>query len=214
MINKAEIKNKTLQVNRTAHLFTLGNEEADVQWMITHGYAMTADQTIKKFRGMDLKRNYFVSAEALSSFYWRDAKGEIPVASWMTSRFRLDEIEDYSNYLDQVYSTLRIGSKKVLFGFSQGGTTLFRYINAKKPDFDLFINWSGDIPLNSEYDTDYLRDRRFLYVYGDRDQYMDENLFNKRKTFAEELGLNVHYVKYQGDHRIFSEVLEALDLGL
>ena len=87
---------------------------------------------------------------------------------------------------------------------------MWRYINAKKPDFDIFINWAGDIPLNSEYDLDYLRSRKFIYVYGDRDQYMDEKLFNKRKSFAEELGLNVEYQQYEGDHRIYPDTLEKI----
>ena len=55
----------------------------------------------KKFRDLDDK-HLVICPEGLSRFYSKGLAGEV-AASWMTKRDRLKEIEDHSNYIQQVY---------------------------------------------------------------------------------------------------------------
>jgi dienelactone hydrolase len=199
-----------LRVKRTAAIYSMGAEDAESFWLITHGYAMCADQALKKFRSLDNGNNYMVAPEALSRFYI-DFKGQrTAVASWMTSRERLDEIDDYAHYLSEVLRTYRRGKKTILFGFSQGGTTMWRFINQIKPDFDVFINWAGDIPEDTNYDMPYLQGKRLIYVFGKNDQYVDNNRIKAFEDFAGELKMDIRFMSYDGDHRIYEDVLNSI----
>ncbi len=205
-----EIKLITKSIQRTAHLFELGNPKSLSAWIVAHGYAMTGDQILKKFDKLDLENNYFLAPEALSSFYWKSNEGDVPVASWMTSRFRLDEIADYSTYLDGGFSMLKGRSKKHLFGFSQGGTTMWRFINQCKPKFSYFINWAGDIPADSVYDLEYLKDKVLYYIYGSNDQYISNQRIISLKERASQLGINVTFISFDGNHKVDRSFLKTL----
>ncbi len=205
-----EIKLITKAIQKTAHLFELGNPVALKAWIIAHGYAMRADQILNKFDRLDLENNYFIAPEALSCFYWKKDGVEEPVASWMTSRFRLDEIDDYSIYLNDVIGSLNNKANHNLFGFSQGGTTMWRFINNCKPDFKYFINWSGDIPLDTQYDLNYLNNKNLYYIYGSKDQYFSSDRIMVLKERVLQLGLKVDFVKFEGGHRIDRTFLNDL----
>lgn len=211
------LHHQSIEVRKTAHYYHFGNsEDPRRSWLVTHGYGMNADQMLRKFDELDAADAYYCSAEGLSYFYWQDERGEYPVASWMTSRHRLFEIEDYSRYLDQLFrQVLPETSQKCLFGFSQGGTTQWRFINAQKPDFKVFINWAGDIPMDSEYDMDYLAGRTLIYVYGDQDQFISGEAFEKRIAFASDVGLQIKQIRYSGKHRVdrnlLMRILDELD---
>ena len=75
------------------------------------------------------------------------------VASWMTKDDRESEIEDYINYLNQVYEMIKEKNKNVkiiAFGFSQGSSTISRWISQKnyKIDCERLILWSGSFPMD------------------------------------------------------------------
>lgn len=188
----------------------MGDTDAPNFWLLTHGYAMTADQVLHKFRDMDMTKHFYCSAEGLSHFYLQTGEGQIPVASWMTSRFRLDEIENYSLYLQKLMETHGRSKRCTLFGFSQGGTTLWRFINRMKPQFDVFINWGGDIPEDSEYDLEFLRNKKLYYIFGDKDQYITRARVQVLRERSKSFGLNLSFEQYSGTHKIDRKVLEEL----
>lgn len=200
-------KERKQHIQRTAHYFEAGTEEGKYAWMMTHGYAMTGEQLIQKFDKLDMKRHHLISAEALSYFYFEQGGNQIPVASWMTRRYRLDEISDYSHYLNSLFVRLNNNSVRILLGFSQGGTTMWRFINEMKPDFRFFINWAGDIPEDTEYDLDYLDGKTLIYIYGDKDQYVTPDRVGTLRERVDKLGLNIEFLEYSGIHRIEREVL-------
>lgn len=200
-----------LKTEKTGHIYSIANPEAARHWMICHGYAMTAEQILYKFKELDENDNFYYAAEALSSFYYVDGKQNTPVASWMTSRHRLDEIADYSKYLDNCLKHFSVNAaSRVLFGFSQGGTTMWRFINALKPDFDVFINWAGDIPENTVYDIKYLKAKKLIYVYGDKDKYLTQERIGTLKSRCEQLKLEVSFLRFEGEHRVDRVFLKAI----
>jgi len=94
------VKHHKLKTEKTGHIYSIANPQAFRHWMLCHGYAMTAEQIVHKFKDLDEDNNFYYAPEALSSFYYEGDTQNIPVASWMTSRHRLDEIADYSHYLN------------------------------------------------------------------------------------------------------------------
>jgi dienelactone hydrolase len=204
------VKHHKLKTEKTGHIYSIANPQAFRHWMLCHGYAMTAEQIVHKFKDLDEDNNFYYAPEALSSFYYESDIQNIPVASWMTSRHRLDEIADYSHYLNTCLNYFSKNVSRVLFGFSQGATTLWRFINAIKPDFDIFINWAGDIPDNTEYDTDYLKGKKLIYVYGDNDKYLSLERIDNLKWRCQKLELDVFFHSFKGEHRVDRKYLRMI----
>jgi len=204
------VEHHKLKTYKTGHIFSIANPQAARHWMICHGYAMTAEQILYKFKELDEDENFYFAPEALSSFYFVEGKQNTPVASWMTSRHRLDEIDDYSRYLNNCLEHFSNNASRVLFGFSQGGTTMWRFINAIKPEFDVFINWAGDIPENTDYDSNYLKGKKLIYVFGNNDRYLSQERVDNLKSRCTELKLDVSFHLFEGEHRVDKAYLKTI----
>ena len=93
-------------------------------WFVVHGYGQLAKDFIEDFDSIANEENLIVAPEALNKYYVNHAKG-IVGATWMTKLERDDEINDYTNYLTNVYEEVisRISKKDFqinILGFSQG----------------------------------------------------------------------------------------------
>jgi len=124
------IKERHIEVVKQARLLLSGepSESIEYLWIACHGYGQNVDRFIQKFRDLDDK-HLVICPEGLSRFYSKGLAGEV-AASWMTKRDRLKEIEDHSNYIQQVYeyySDKCPNAKIILFGFSQGTATICRW---------------------------------------------------------------------------------------
>lgn len=198
-----EIQSHTLQVSRTAHYFTRGSltKHTSTIWMVCHGYGQTADHFINKF--VSLPENHFVVApEALNSFYWHDQERR-PVASWMTSRYREDEILDYLAYLQNLATKLVAiapSARVVVFGFSQGCATAARFAYHGNMHVDDLVLWAGDFPRDIDYSAKGIK--QIWHVLGDEDYYITPSRYLIEKQFAKETDLPVHFMTFAGPHRI------------
>jgi len=201
-----------IKTPRTAHIFKAGNATSQCVWMMTHGYAMLADQLLRKFSVVEQDQNYFLAPEGLSKFYWGGLRSQEVVSSWMTKRERLDEIEDYTNYLEKVYAEVDHFNEKKLFGFSQGGTTMWRFIHAKRPDFQVFINWAGNIPMDIDIleMRDYLKNKKLVYVSGSKDEFVTPEKLEYLKNYCAEIDLQIDFHIFEGKHRIENSFLSKI----
>lgn len=73
-----------------------------------------------------------MAPEALNRFYLEGFAGRVG-ATWMTKEERLQEIDDYVNYLNQLYKTILANTDTSeitvnILGFSQGVATVCRWI--------------------------------------------------------------------------------------
>lgn len=208
------IKHHKLTVQRTAQVFTYGNKDtAKIAVLVCHGYAHLADRIIQKFNNIAEKDIYVVSPEGLSVFYWKGMSQD-PVASWMTSRNRLDEIEDFSKYLTQVYDTYLtdFNGKIVLMGFSQGCATIWRWQHKAPVDYHSMINWAGWIPEDidlSEVMT-HLDQAQVHMAIGDQDQYLTEQRMEELKSVVDRNGIPVKYHRFKGKHQVDRTLLESI----
>ena len=166
---------------RTAHVYTIGNPGKHIKkvWIVTHGYGQLASRFIHRFEQLDDGETLIIAPEGLSRFYWGGFTGEV-VSSWMTKGDRLDEIADFSNYMQQVYdSFIPQLSEAVtinLLGFSQGCATQVRWILREFPHFHNLIMWSGSIPEDITYHEKegYWNDKQLYFAYGTQDPFLTE----------------------------------------
>ncbi|MEE9438340.1 MAG: hypothetical protein V3V14_05025, partial [Saprospiraceae bacterium] len=169
-------------VTKTARYVTFGilSPKTKFFWFAIHGTKMLCEQMLYKFKNFDPSTHFIVAPEALSRFYLEGYSGDV-VATWMTSRDRLLEIEDYSNYLSQLYNEyldqLPNDCKKIIFAFSQGGTTAFRWLHQKNIDVDFLIPYSCWIPedIDLKLSKTKLDNVKMIYTYGIQDQFFDKN---------------------------------------
>jgi len=209
-----EIKEHRVEVRRTGAYFEAGGKsEAKVNWFACHGYGQLGENLIRKFDGFVAQGHSVISVEALNRFYWQGVTGQT-ASTWMTKRFRVDEIRDNNDYLSQIYNLENNDAKKILFGFSQGGTTLWRWIHEKRPDFDVFINYAGWMPEDIDLVElkDYLSDKKLVFTYGSNDKYLTDDRIELFHKVLEKSKLNVDIFKTDGEHKVDRSVLDDLFL--
>ncbi len=213
-----EINTAYKEVNKTARYSTYGElgDNTAFFWFVLHGSNMRCEQMIYKFADFDPKRHFIVAPEALNRQYLKQFGGEA-VATWMTKRDRLKEIEDFSNYLSSLYSDfeakLPAKAKKIVLGFSQGGTTLFRWLHARKVDADSIVAYSCWIPedINLKESKTDLGGQKIQFTYGLSDQYLTPDRIESVNKVIEHNALEVEFLPYEGDHRVSKDQLILLE---
>ena len=134
----------------------------------------------------------------------------------MTRQDRLDEIADYAAYLDMVFDNFKnqvpASAKIILFGFSQGCATLMRWILRGSPHFDKLIFWGGVLPEDLDYQPfwSYFDDKKFTFVCGDADEFINQEGMEKHIALVKEKGLTMDVVGFQGKHEILTDVLKQV----
>jgi predicted esterase len=211
-----EIENHRISVQKTAYYYTLGSLSNKTRyiWFVCHGYAESAKEFIRKFDFLDPNVHFIVAAEGFSRFYKDGFYGDV-VASWMTKEDRLNEINDYANYLQKLYKRITAQAPEevniILFGFSQGGSTVYRWITSKFPYFDVYINWAGWIPEDIDYSSslDYLNSKKIFFLYGLEDSFLPQEKIAELNTFCQDNKLKVKFYHFDGKHRIKTDFLKS-----
>ncbi len=205
------ISHQSLQVTRTAHYSTYGTldkNKTKYLWIVMHGYGQLAKRMIHKFNQLNVDEHFVVVAEGLNRFYWH-GENRSPVSCWMTSEDRYDEIDDFTSYLDQLYSKYasHINQKKVkimLMGFSQGCATMWRWIHASQPRYDMALNWAGWIPEDISYVhlKEYLSDKKHFFWYGNEDEFLTDGAMAGIKSVIKQNELSIEIHQFDGGHKL------------
>ena len=138
------MKENHLTINKTARFFTLGelNEKTKHVWFVLHGWGMDVKSFLTSFEPLLTDEIFFIAPEALNRFYVKGSGGVVG-ATWMTKEDRLNEIKDYLNYLDDVYELFSLSeyphAQITALGFSQGASTVTRWVNTSSNKFDTLI---------------------------------------------------------------------------
>jgi predicted esterase len=206
-----------LKVERTAHYYTIGeaNKETTRLVIACHGQGQRSPFFIRRFDVLDDGKTLVIAPEALSKYYLKNFGGEVG-ASWMTSADRLDEIADYANYLQQLFDKYRpLLNENVditLFGFSQGGATIFRWAMAKFPPVDRLILFGSMIPEDLDYlpYLDYFNTKKLIWIYGTADPFLNEKRLVFNRSVFEKNNLHFEERTFDGKHEVKREVLKEL----
>lgn len=202
-----------LTVSKTARYFTKGNLNTDTKfiWIVIHGYAQTADSFLNSFENLGTP-HFIIAPEGLNKFYSRGFSGS-PVASWMTSLERENEIADYNQYLNQLVDTLNLknytNAQVVLLGFSQGVSTQTRFLNQTGLAIHFSVMVAGEI--GKEFQDklpEKISQTKSLYLIGNQ-----ENILKPEKVeFHEQLFKNSQCIfkVFEGKHEVNKSAIRTI----
>jgi len=212
----------SIEVTKRARYYIDGHlgENTTEVWIVCHGYGYLAEYFIRYFEGLASETCCILAPEGLSKFY-KDGMGGDVGASWMTKSDRLNEIEDYINYLDQLYKYVTgiIDRDKVklnVLGFSQGTATVCRWLTRGQVVADEVLIWAGEIPDDIDFEK---FNKLFLtkpvhLVIGDSDEFISEQILEQFRIYLKSKSINYELHRYKGGHRIDEELLHKIAVGL
>lgn len=207
----------SLTVSKTARFYTSGtlsNHTKKIVFVL-HGYGQLAKDFLQEFSPLFSDEILFIAPEALNRFYIKGAFHQAG-ATWMTKEDRHNEINDYINYLELLYTNIIASpphAEIILLGFSQGSSTASRWANATSHRFDKLIIYAGEIapdvlPLNAS--SPILSSKNY-FAFGNEDKFIPEALFHERIQQYAQLKLTI--LPFQGGHDInvgvVQQILEA-----
>ncbi|MBN8695770.1 MAG: phospholipase [Bacteroidetes bacterium] len=212
---------KNIIVPKTARYFVLGevSERTEEIWIVCHGYAQLANYFIRNFEILNDGKRVIVAPEGLHRFYWQGFSGRV-VASWMTREDRLEDINDYCNFLDVVYneviSSFNKNVKVNVLGFSQGSATVLRWLSIKRPEVNNLILWGGTFPADINFDMDrtYFNTFKTYFVMGTNDEYISNAEVEEQEKILTNNKINYKSMRFEGKHEIPSDVLLGLSKEL
>ncbi|MCF8428775.1 MAG: phospholipase [Bacteroidia bacterium] len=200
-------------VTKTARYFTHGKLDNNTKyiWIIIHGYAQTADAFLSNFENLG-SEHFVVAPEGLNKFYSRGFSGS-PVASWMTSLEREQEILDYTNYLNSLVNSLNLVSftqaKTIVLGFSQGVSTQTRFIASSDVKFDYSVMIAGEIGKEFQENLpEKLANLKSLYLVGDQ-----ENILKSEKIESHQMlfkNANCTFKIFEGKHVVNQDTIDKI----
>ncbi len=203
---------------RTARVQSAGNlTTADEVWMVVHGYGQLAADFLLPFTAIADDTRAVVAPEALNKFY-KEASGaarrerRTVGATWMTREDRDAEIADYIAYLDAVAAQFGRGRPLTVLGFSQGVSTLLRWVTRGAHPVARVIVWAGEIP--ADVDLTASRDRfpadGVEIVLGSVDEYATWIDLDGMTRRLDEAQIPARVQIFDGGHRLDRVTLLSL----
>ena len=173
-----------------------------------HGYGQLAEYFIRKFSEVS-KTHFVLAPEGPHRFYKKGYSGRVG-ASWMTKEAREIDISDNISWLNELVKSIKSKhnfDQIELIGFSQGGATAARWYYANPNTFDRLILWSCVFPPDIEKEA-IKKSSNNLYLVGNQDEFIDENLRKKEVIFYQNIGFTTHV--FEGNHDINAKVLSKI----
>ena len=199
-----------ISVTKTARYYSMGeiNNNSQNIWFVLHGYGQLAGDFIKPFEQVADNNTVIIAPEALSKFYYDHGNGNIG-ASWMTKEDRENEINDYVNYLDELYSKITKSIsppfKINALGFSQGAATLSRWAELGKSKLNKLIFWAGEIAKDVEYKK--IKENELHLVFGNNDPIFPGEFYKTQEELLDKYGLKYKTHIFDGKHEINIKLL-------
>jgi predicted esterase len=206
------MKENHIIINKTARFFTVGELNAKTKqvWIVLHGWGYDVKKFLAQFEPLMNDETFIIAPEALNRFYLKGTEGLVG-ATWMTKEDRLNEIKDYIHYLNDVYENFELdrflGTVNAL-GFSQGASTVTRWVNATEHRIDTLVVYAGEVapelfPLQA---TSGLRKTKNIFICGTQDEFFKPEMIARMKLLYREM--NFTEIEFDGKHIIDTEGLK------
>ncbi|MDG2370111.1 MAG: hypothetical protein P8M12_05670 [Flavobacteriales bacterium] len=212
------IKNEILVTKKASYYSSQKPSQSINQvWIICHGYGQLAEYFLEWFTPVFSEKTLIVAPEGLHRFYIKGFSGRVG-ASWMTKQDRLNEIEDYVNYLDEVYLKIKNRVSPSCFihvlGFSQGVSTAVRWVCKSKLQVNSLSLFSGKIPEDIDYKlhSKKLNTLNPKIIFGNNDEFYSSKTIDKELDFIKISGLNFRYIKFNGGHKVEKNIITKLGM--
>jgi len=193
----------------------LANKKTKNVWLIFHGYGQLAEDFSSLFTPLISDKNLLLFPQGLSKFYLRGVDKKIG-ANWMTSHDREVDIQNYLEYLDQLYEReilpVRKNVRLNILGFSQGGHTATRWINHAGIRYDKLILWGSSLAheINESDVYKNFRDATNIVVLGSQDRFISKEQFTVTKKRYTKIKYEYEFMQYEGGHDIEPDILTKL----
>jgi predicted esterase len=203
---------KKIEIKRTAHYYLqVPKEEVRHLLFVIHGYGQLAAEFINSFKVLKESSTLVIAPEAISKFYDMNRK---PVANWMTSHERLDEMKDYIRYLNQLSEKIAAeypDASISMLGFSQGVSTAFRWLSKSKLKISNFYAYAGSVPPELS-GSNFLKHAgtHFYYIYGKTDRILPPEMAKKHIHTLRNMILDVNAVESKKGHQIDQQLIKEL----
>lgn len=203
-----------IRAEKTGHYFTHGHLSASTAcvWICLHGYGQLGRYFIQRFEFLDPAKHFVIAPEGLNRFYF-EGVNERPVSNWMTREDRLDEIADFIGFLELLRAKLGYDKnpnvKLIYLGFSQGVTTVLRWLHDIRPRVDHLLLWAGGLPDDLLFDQqrEYFGQLKSHYFLGDKDPYFTSISLEEKAQLIEQTGLKLHLNIFHGSHTVDEHAL-------
>jgi len=204
----------SLIVNKTARYYTLGEFSKSTKsvWFVIHGYEQLAGSFIKEFSVLENETTYIIAPEAFNKFYLKGFTGKIG-ATWLTKEDREDEINDYSQFINEVYKKELKNTENVkvnILGFSQGGHTCVRWMDKYKPKINNLFLWGSSFPHDCNLNDNYWANLQAKIIIGNNDRFINEELIKNEESYLKSQNVNFSFLKFEGNHEIVKDILIKL----
>lgn len=207
-----------IKTKKTARICYSGNPEQSLDhlFIVLHGYGHLASYFLKKFESIESPKRLIVAPEGLHRYYLNGVNGRVG-ASWMTKEERENDIEDYCEYLDNVYTHFKeqfvFPPKKVsVLGFSQGAATAARWVCKSHHKIDELILWSAVFPEDMDPNKDQivLQSKKCFVLWGDKDEYLPSDKQYEFESLYKKWNKPPEIIRFKGGHEIPPETLQDL----
>ena len=218
-LNASMAEERHLIIPKTARYFLHGtpSEKTKEIWFVIHGYGQLVKYFIRHFNHFDPETTLVVAPEGLSRFYLDGTSPDSRIgAAWMTKEDRDNEIKDYITYLDllhdQILAEFSPEVQIKVFGFSQGCTTLCRWVAYGKVRPNSMVMWAGTFPPDIDWNEFGQKFHGYPIdvVYGNNDEYRSWINADEMTRLMEKARLTFRVTTFDGKHEIIRDVLNTL----
>jgi predicted esterase len=207
---------KTTKTARYAQLNEF-SEQTNNLWIVLHGYGQLVPYFIRKFECFANPQTVVIAPEGLHRFYLTGATGRVG-ASWMTKEERLQDINDYIFYLDNLLHHLltknlsdNYSVKINLLGFSQGGATVCRWAINSIHKINKLVLYSSVFPPDITLETEKLKKiPEIISLMGTNDEYVSVKDFESTMLSFKQQLPQLNLIIFEGKHEILPQVLMQL----
>lgn len=183
-------------------------------WFVFHGMGYLSTYFIRYFDALDPKENYIIAPQAPSKYYQGKNFKHVG-ASWLTREQTEAETKNVLAYIDQVAAAEPIQSsvRFIVMGYSQGVSIATRWLASRKIQCDFLLLHSGGIPVELKSDDfSYLKSEcQVLYLYGTKDQYINEARITEEELKANGLFKDRLQIEtFDGIHEVNRSALQKI----
>ena len=178
MNHKMSVEKKVIYT--TTNTYSILNnltEKTKNVWIVFHGLGYLSKYFINYFSKINPKENFIIAPQAPSKYYQGKNFKHVG-ASWLTKENTIDETKNVLAYLDKIYQSEIDKSvhNLIILGYSQGVSIAARWVASRKIKCNHLILHSGGIPneLKPEDFSFLTKKTQVTYLYGDKDQYINE----------------------------------------